>query len=248
LFQWIAFCNNPTKKVMKKVMMLAVAAIFGLAATAQDTTAQQNTTGQSDTAAQQDAADQQGTMDMNGKIGNMTAQAFMALNQKGAAAVAAIKPTKTPLSASDKKLMLQVAAGGQRQLAISQAVLDNVTNPQVRLLAQSEVEEQTGVAAKLQEIADAKGITLPSGPADSVQAMVSRVQDMSGADLDAFYINESGVKGHQLLQKTMSTVNANAKDASLKKLAAATLPVIRTHLSVSRDLQRTMGTNSSASR
>jgi putative membrane protein len=233
---------------MKKVMMMAIVAVFGFAATAQDTTTQKNATNQGDTTTQQDAMNGQETMDMNGNIGNMTVKAFMNLNQKGAAAVAAIKPTKAPLSAADKKLMLQVAAGGQRQLALSQAVLDKVTNPQVRLLAQSEVEEQTGVAAKLQELADAKGITLPSGPADSVQAMVSRVQDMSGADLDAFYINESGVRGHQLLQKTMTTVNASAKDAGLKKLAAATLPVIRTHLSISRNLQQTMGTNSSAAK
>ena len=224
---------------MKRMMMAAATVILGFAATAQDTTSQQQstTTGSETT----------GMMDMNGKVGNMTAKAFMDLNQKGAAMVAAIKPTKTPLSAADKKLMMQVAAGGQRQLAISQAVLDKVTNPQVKMLAQSEVEEQTGVAAKLQEMADAKGITLPSGPEDSVQQLVSRVQDMSGDDIDAFYLKEGGIKGHELLQKTMTTVNGTAKDAGLKKLATATLPVIKTHLSVSKQVQSGMG-NSSALR
>lgn len=227
---------------MKKVMLLVAIAMIGCAATAQDSTSQDTGTMGHDTAAMNDMAE------MPDKIGNMSTTAFMNINKKGGEMVAAIKPTATPLSAGDKKLFMQVAAGGQRQLAISQAVLDKVTNPQVRVLAQSEVEEQTGVAAKLAEMADAKGITLPEGPADSVQLMVNRVQEMTGQELDAFYINESGVKGHELLQKTMTTVNANAKDAGLKKLATVTLPVIRTHLSVSKELRKTMDTGSSAAK
>jgi len=169
-----------------------------------------------------------------GKIGNMTVSAFNAINAKGNKAVSAITVTSTPLSAADQKLITQIAAGGQRQLAISQAVLAKTTDANVKLLATSEVEEQTGLSAKLSEIATAKGVTLPAGPDAAAQALVAQAQSLSGADLDSFYINQSGVMGHQLLQKTMTTVNASAKDIVLKKLALATLPVIKTHLAVSK--------------
>lgn len=184
--------------------------------------------------AQQDA---QGT----DRIGKMSVTSFNSINAKGNQMVSAITPTSAKLSAADSKLMMKVAAGGQRQLAVSQAVLDKVTNPQVKLLAASEVEEQTGVSAKLKEIADAKGVTLPEGPDSEAQALVSQAQNLSGAELDAFYINQSGIKGHELLQATMNTVNSSAKDATLKKLATATLPVIKTHLSVSREVKGMMG-------
>jgi putative membrane protein len=52
--------------------------------------------------------------------------------------------------------------GGIRQLAISQAVLDKVTDEEVRMLAQSGVDEQTNIAAKLRQVAAAKGITMPA--------------------------------------------------------------------------------------
>lgn len=175
------------------------------------------------------------------KIGRTTVLAFVSMNAKGSQKVSAITPTDAALSASDKQLMMKVAAGGQRQLAISQAVLDRVSTPQIKLLAASEVEEQTGVAAKLKEIADAKNVTLPDGPDKATQALVTRIEKMSDNALDAFYINESGVKGHELLQQTMQTVNTTAKDEALKALAAATLPVIRTHLNVSLDIKSTMG-------
>ncbi len=179
------------------------------------------------------------------KVGKMSVTVFNSLNAKGSQMVKAIRPSSGSFSQSDNQLLLQVAAGGQRQLALSQAVLAKVTNPQVKLLASSEVEEQTSVAAKLKEIAAAKGATIPDSADTTVQNLLSQVQNLAGAELDAFYINESGVKGHELLEKTMSTVNSTAKDPSLKQLATATLPVIRTHLTVSRDIRSTMGTTAS---
>lgn len=180
------------------------------------------------------ASAQPDTTGTNGKIGNMTVTAFNSINMKGNQTVSAIKPTSTPLSTADQQLLTKIATGGQRQLAVSQAVLEKVTNPQVKLLAASEVEEQTGIAAKLKEIATAKGATLPDGPDAAAQELVTQAQGLSGAALDAFYLEQSGIKGHELLQQTMTTVSSTAKDATLKKLALGTLPVIRTHLSVSK--------------
>jgi putative membrane protein len=178
------------------------------------------------------------------KVGKLSADEFKQINTQGNEMVAAITPDQSALSAADKQLMMKVAAGGQRQLALSQALLDKVSDPQVKMLAASEVEEQTGVAAKLKEIATAKGVTLPEGPDAAAQSLVSRTENLSGAAADAFYLTEGGIKGHELLQKTMTTVNGTAKDAALKGLAAATLPVIRTHLSVSKDVKSTMGKKS----
>jgi putative membrane protein len=175
-----------------------------------------------------------------GKIGKLTVAAFNSINKNGNKMVSAIKPTSTALSNADQQLLMQVAAGGQRQMALSQALLDKVSSEQVKLLAASEVEEQTNVSAKLQEIATAKGITLPTGPDADAQGLVSQTQNLSGADADNFYLAEGGIKGHELLQATMQKVSKSAKDPALKKLATATLPVIRTHLSVSREVKGMM--------
>lgn len=216
-----------------KMILGAVAFMIGATGLAQTDT----TSGQ--TGVMGSTGNMDGTANSD-KVGKMTMAAFSSINTKGNQLVSAIKPTSTALSAADKQLMMKIAAGGQRQLAISQAIVDKATNEQVKVLAASEVEEQTGVSAKLKEIADAKGVTLPEGPDAAAQALVTKAESMSGDELDAFYINESGIKGHQLLQATMTTVNATAKDAALKKLAMATLPVIKTHLTVSRDVKGMM--------
>jgi len=174
-------------------------------------------------------------------VGKMSLAEFQAVNAKGNQMVSAVTPTKTAMSEADKQLFLKVAAGGQRQLALSQAVVGKATDPQVATLAASEVEEQTGVSAKLKEIAAAKGITLSEGPDAATKALVARASNLNGAALDQFYLEYSGIRGHQLLQSTMFLVSARAKDASLKSLAAATLPVIRTHLAVSKQVKARLG-------
>jgi putative membrane protein len=174
------------------------------------------------------------------KIGKISVTAFNQINNRGNEMVNAITPTKTTLSSTDLRLFNQVVRGGMRQLAISQAVLNKATNEQVRMLAQSEVEEQTNLSKKLTEIAQAKGITLPTDLDAQTQTLLGRIESMSSEEIDMIYLEEGGIKGHQLLQATMLSVQRISKDATMKKLASATLPVIRTHLMISTDVRTAM--------
>jgi putative membrane protein len=173
-------------------------------------------------------------------IGGMSKAEFDRINTEGAQKVAAIKATSTALSEADKELMLQVAMGGMQQLEVSRLAVSKASSEQVRQLAQSEVEEQTGLSAKLKEIAKAKGVELPGKPDAQTQAMLTKLSALSGSELDTYYVAESGVKGHEKLDKVMSSVKSKAKDANLKSLAAAAHPLVQTHLKVSRAALATM--------
>lgn len=166
------------------------------------------------------------------RVGNMRSTKFQMVNDEGARKVRAIEPSSTALSITDQSLLNQIAMGGMRQLAISQAVLAKATDPEVRMLAQSEVEEQTLLSSKLKEIAAAKGATLPTSPDAETMALVEKIQSSSAEEVNRMYLAEGGVKGHVLLKSTMKTVKDDTDDDTLKMLAKATLPVIKTHLKV----------------
>lgn len=201
-----------------KSLLLATAALISVSASAQ----------QSETS---------GEAKNNARIGRMSLVAFNQINANGARMVSAIKPTTNRLSPTDAQMFKEIALGGMRQLAISQAVLGKATHEHVRLLAQSEVEEQTGISNKLKEIAQAKGMSLPDSLDAESQALVDRIAGMSAEEVNAFYLEESGIKGHQMLQATMTKVQMTARDITLKRIPAATLAVIRTHLTVAKDVQ-----------
>jgi putative membrane protein len=208
-----------------KTNVIAIGLLIGLSA-ANVTFAQQNSAGMNS-----------GSTTM---VGKESAQEFDSQNKKGAAAVSAVSPTNAKLSSADQSLMMEVAKGGMMQLEVSKVAQQKATNPEVRQLAQAEVEEQTGLSAKLKEIADAKGVTLPTTPDAETQAMVTKLQGMSGAELDRMYVMESGVKGHEKLDKVMSKVESSASDASLKGVAKAAHPLVKTHLKVAKQIDGKM--------
>ncbi len=173
-------------------------------------------------------------------VGKESKAEFDRQNKKGAAAVAAVKVTSAQLSDADKELMMQVAMGGMMQLEVGKVAVQKATNEAVRQLAQAEVEEQTGLSAKLKEIAAAKGVTLPATADADTQSMTSKMQTASGSEFDKMYVQESGVNGHEKLDKVMSTVHSMAKDKSLKDLADAAHPLVKAHLKVSREMMTSM--------
>ncbi|WP_375444111.1 DUF4142 domain-containing protein [uncultured Fibrella sp.] len=180
-------------------------------------------------------------------VGRTSKMDFDRMNKEGAATVASITPNSTKLSKADEDLMMQVAMGGMMQLETSKVAVQKSTNPEVREMAQAEVDEQTGLSAKLQEIATAKGVTLPSSPDAKTQEMVAKMQGMSGTELDRHYVKEHAVKGHELLDKTMSKVESKGQDANLMAVAKAAHPLVKTHLKVARELDTKLRSGNSMS-
>ncbi len=170
-------------------------------------------------------------------VGKLNKADFDNQNKQGAAAVAAIAPSKNALSQADNNLMMEVAKGGMMQLELSRIAMQKATSDQVRQLAQAEVDEQTGLSNKLKEIASAKGVTLPTSVDPQTQEMLTKMQSLTGEEFDQYYVTESGVNGHQKLDQVMSKVESTATDASLKGVASAAHPLVRTHLQVAQDVQ-----------
>lgn len=192
-------------------------------------------------------AQQNSTMSPSGStnmVGKESKSAFDRANQKGAATVAAIKPTSAKLSDADQALMMEVAKGGMMQLETSKIAVQKAQNAEVRQIAQAEVDEQTGLSAKLKEIASAKSVTLPSAPDAELQSMLTAMQGMSATELDKHYMQEHAVKGHEKLDATMSKVKSSASDSNLKAVANAAHPLVKTHLKVSREVVAKMGSGS----
>lgn len=176
------------------------------------------------------------SMAQDNMVGRTSKMEFDRMNKDGAAKVSAISPSSAKLSKSDEDLMMQVAMGGMMQLETSKIAVQKATNPEVRELAQAEVDEQTGLSEKLKAIASAKGVTLPATPDAKTQQMLTKMQGMSGAAFDRHYVMEHGIKGHEKLDGVMTKVESRGKDANLMAVAKAAHPLVKTHLKVSREL------------
>lgn len=175
------------------------------------------------------------------KIGRLSASQFKKLNADAATTVKSLKASTVTLSEADARLMSLIAAGGMMQLKASEMALKNASSEDVRVIAQAEVLEQTGLSAKLAEFAAFKQVAAPADPHEATAALLDELKAQKGAAFDRAYLAQSGVKGHELLRDTMTKVQSEAADPDLKALAMATLPLIETHLNVSKDEMASMG-------
>jgi len=177
----------------------------------------------------------------DGKIGAIEASEWTRINREAAEKLKAIKPDSTELSKADQELLTEIAIGGMIQLELSRVAAANATSGDVKAYAEAEVEEQTGLAAKLKEIAGAKGAILPELPADKMKEAIDKMKAVDAPEFDAVYLGASGVDGHQGLEATMKKVQSSADDGILKQVAETALPLIRIHLQAAKDEMKDKG-------
>lgn len=171
----------------------------------------------------------------SGMLGKLGPDEFKKANESGGAQVKAVKPDGAALSKDDAALLTEVAMGGMMQLETSKVAVKMASSEDVRMIAKAEVEEQTILSAKVAEIAKSGGVALPASPDEKTTKMIEKLKGQSGTELDKQYLKDTGVKGHEMLRETMEKVQSKAENPALKSLAAAALPLIKTHLEVAKD-------------
>ncbi len=149
--------------------------------------------------------------------------------------------TTTTVSSSDRKFAMTAAMGGMAEVEMARLALTKATSDTVKQYAQRMIDDHTPNNAELMQIASTKGITLPTAPDAKHRAMMARMEKLSGAEFDRQYIMMAGHKDHQKMEKLFRDQSMKGRDADLKAFAAKTLPVVRQHLQLARDLHGQMG-------
>lgn len=137
---------------------------------------------------------------------------------------------------ADAKFMTTAAAGGLAEVAAARVALERASSDAVKQYAQKMIDDHTANNAELQQLAASKGVALPTSTDPKHQAELDKLSKLSGAQFDAEYVKNSGVKDHEAMEKLMTKESGRGKDADAKAFAAKTLPAVRSHLQMARDL------------
>lgn len=161
--------------------------------------------------------------------GGMSAVQLERVNDLALRDLIDLRPTADVFSEPDLALFQQIALGSMLQLELSRAAAVRSQASDVRQMAQTMVNQQSVLADKLKEIAEAKGANLPSTVDPAGQRRIAELQALSGRELDSAYLREAGVATQQEFVKTLNKVRTEARDATLRKLAGLMLPLTRIH-------------------
>jgi putative membrane protein len=148
---------------------------------------------------------------------------------------------KTDMSKSpDMKFMTAAAQGGMAEVAMARTALERASSDSVKQYAQKMIDDHTAANAELMGIASAKGVTLPGAPDTKHQMMMDKMSKLSGMEFDMEYVKNAGVKDHEAMEKLFMGESMKGKDADARAFAAKTLPAVRMHLSMAREMMMSM--------
>ena len=255
------------KNVVKGVLALsAVAALFAVitvqAQTSTTDTGRQSTTGQTGSTgtsgttgtagsgqtgtggtgdSSTSATGQSGTSGSS-QAGTSSTSSTTGTGQAGATASGS---GATSLSRSDKKMLMDMAQANMAEIEEARLAQTKSQSEQVKNFAQQMIDDHTKALDDIKQLAQAKGVTLPTELDSSHKAMTRKLSSLSGDAFDRSYMAKAGVADHKKVHGMLNSAQARAKDPELKALAARTLPVVDQHLNSAQQLNKNTARGSS---
>ncbi|MEN3295949.1 MAG: putative rane protein [Burkholderiales bacterium] len=161
-------------------------------------------------------------------------------DKSGAAAsskpAAASADSGSKLSKKDQKMMQEMAQSNIAEIEAGKLALTKTQNEKVKSFAQKMIDDHTKAQQDLQQVAQSKGVTLPTEPDDKHKAMAKKLSGLSGDKFDQRYMAQGGLADHKKTHRLLERASKST-DADVKNLAAKTQPVVEEHLSMAQQLQ-----------
>jgi len=144
-------------------------------------------------------------------------------------------PTPVPdvqdgtVSHHDKAFLKKAAKAGMKEVAVSQAVMDNLASADVKAFAEKMIADHTAANIELANLAATKGVQLPPQDPD-IYTDWSKKTD----DVDRKYVKEM-LSDHEDAVKLFKKAS-ESKDPEVAAFAQKTLPVLEHHYMMVQDL------------
>lgn len=199
-----------------------------------------NSTGMENRAAQKSGMSSSGMAGHGGSASGMSSQsgspaataptmgASSSMGASGAGQAAAGSGAK--LSAADEKAVKDMAMADMAEVETGKLALSKSQNSEVKAFAQQMVDDHGQALSKVQALAQARGVTLPTEPDAKHKAMAAKLEKLSGDAFDKAYMAGAGVKDHKDVKSKLASDAKKIKDPDVKALADQHMPVVEQHL------------------
>lgn len=137
-------------------------------------------------------------------------------------------------------MLEDLAHANLAEVAASRLALEKSQNTQVRTFAQQMIDDHQKAYQELQQLGQAKQMTVPNETDFQHKAIATALRLLSGELFDKQYLRQVGVNDHRRTVDLLQKIQAGAFDAELKSYAAKLLPVVQRHLQQARQMEQQM--------
>jgi len=135
----------------------------------------------------------------------------------------------------DKHFVRKAAEGGLAEVELGKLATQKASSDDVKKFGQRMVDDHTKANDQLKQLAQQKGIDLPTQPDAKDQATMKRLEKLSGEQFDKAYMQDM-VKDHTKDVAEFQKESTSAKDPDVKNFASQTLPTLQDHLKTAKSI------------
>jgi putative membrane protein len=147
--------------------------------------------------------------------------------------------TVSSLSTDDKDFAIKAAQGNMAEVSGGTMAAQKGESPDVKNFGNRMVSDHGKALDELKQLAQTKGIALPTDVNDEQKAGADKLSKLSGKYFDKAY-TDAMVEDHEKDVAEFDKASKNAQDPDLKAWAAKVLPVIQDHLKMAKAMQSKM--------
>jgi putative membrane protein len=147
-------------------------------------------------------------------------------------------PDQADMSGRDEDFVKDVAQASQVEIESSKLAITKASNPEVKAFAERLVKEHEAASAELMALVHSKK-AMWSADDPHMKAKKQKhesLQTLTGAEFDKEYL-EDMISDHESAMVLFGKQSQSGKDAAIKAFADKTLPALRDHLKMARDLR-----------
>ena len=143
---------------------------------------------------------------------------------------------------TDSKFAAEAASGGMAEVKLGQLAQQRGSSPSVKSFGERMVNDHEKAAEELKSVARQQGIALPAGLNHKDQATYDRLAKLQGNEFDKEYA-QLMVKDHEEDIAEFAKEASGGTNEALKSFASQTLPTLKNHLRLAKEMARSVSTS-----
>ena len=143
--------------------------------------------------------------------------------------------TVSAMAPDDKEFVTKAGMGGLFEVQAGNLALQKGTSADMKTFAQRMVTDHGKANAELAQLATTKGVALPTELAGEHKAAFDHLSSLSGAEFDKMYMQHM-VEDHDKDVGEFEKASTSATDADVKTWAGKTLPTLKEHQSMAKQI------------
>ncbi len=140
------------------------------------------------------------------------------------------------VSSSDQEFMDKALQGGMKEVQMGGIATEKAQNVEVKAFAQKMINDHSRANNEMRYLAKQIGATPIGGTNSEQQKEMVELSKLSGAAFDKEYVKKMVADHEKDVAEFQKQVNGGT-NANLKKFAAETLPTLKMHLEMIKDIQ-----------